>query len=108
MLCLSLSIYICIQLNIASDVEENKTMKMFRYELSNELSLQESTGTLRLPSSYLLELIVFGEWERAGSLNDFDLRKGFYHVLTAVANYSKLKLAWTRNYTSHHCRYLNG
>ena len=89
-------------------LKKNKTIRIFRYELSNELSLQESTGTLRLPSSYLLELIVFGEWERAGSPNDFDLRKGFYHVLTAVANYSKLKLAWTRNYTSHHCRYLNG
>ncbi|XP_078322344.1 2'-5'-oligoadenylate synthase 1A-like [Crassostrea virginica] len=65
---------------------------------------EESTGTLRLPSSYPLELIVIGEWERAGGPNNFDLWKGFYHVLTAVDNYSKLKHAWTQNYTSHHCR----
>ncbi|XP_078322343.1 inactive 2'-5'-oligoadenylate synthase 1B-like isoform X2 [Crassostrea virginica] len=57
---------------------------------------EESTGTLRLPSSYLLELIVFGEWERAGSPNDFDLRRGFYHVLTAVANYKTLSTYWTQ------------
>ena len=74
----------------------------------HEFSLQESTGTLRLPSSYPLELIVIGEWERAGGPNNFDLRKGFYHVLTAVANYRKIELAWTQNYTSHNCRYLNG
>ena len=60
----------------------------------------------RLPSSFLLELIVINEWKRAGSPQDFDLRKGFYHVLTAITNYRTMRLASTQNYTSHHCRYL--
>nr|XP_022293879.1 2'-5'-oligoadenylate synthase 1A-like [Crassostrea virginica] len=58
----------------------------------------------RLPSSFLLELIVINEWKRAGSPQDFDLRKGFYHVLTAITNYRTMRLASTQNYTSHRCR----
>ncbi|XP_078322334.1 2'-5'-oligoadenylate synthase 1A-like [Crassostrea virginica] len=57
----------------------------------------------QLPPSYLLELIVIGEWNRAKSPENFDLQKGFYHVLTAIRNYKEMGLVSTQNYTSHHC-----
>ncbi|XP_062604693.1 2'-5'-oligoadenylate synthase 1-like [Saccostrea cucullata] len=64
---------------------------------------EESTGSQRLPTSYPLELITIGEWEDAGSPENFDLRKGFYHVLRAITNYTKLKRAWKTNYDDFKC-----
>lgn len=46
----------------------------------------------------MLELIVIGEWENAGKPQNFDLCKGFYHVLRAIEKNSSLKHAWTVNY----------
>ncbi|XP_062590758.1 2'-5'-oligoadenylate synthase 1A-like isoform X2 [Saccostrea cucullata] len=40
----------------------------------------EESSSRRLPSSYPLELITIGEWEDAGSPQNFDLLKGFYHL----------------------------
>ncbi|XP_048768093.1 2'-5'-oligoadenylate synthase 1A-like [Ostrea edulis] len=61
---------------------------------------EESTGRQRLPSSYPLELITIGEWEDAGGPVNFDLRKGFYHVLLSIVNYKRLKHAWNTNYNA--------
>lgn len=63
---------------------------------------KESTGDQRLLSSYPLELIVIGQWENAGKPQNFNLCKGFYHVLRAVANYRSLRHAWTVNYNSNY------
>jgi hypothetical protein len=38
----------------------------------------------------LLELITIGEWEDAGKPEDFDMRKGFYHVMNAIKNYRNI------------------
>ncbi|XP_062604692.1 2'-5'-oligoadenylate synthase 3-like [Saccostrea cucullata] len=58
----------------------------------------EESSSRSLPTSYPLELITIGEWGDAGRPQNFDLRKGFYHVLRAIANYTKLKHAWNTNY----------
>ena len=68
---------------------------------------QESTSYQRLPSSFLLELIVINEWKRAGSPEDFDLRKGFYQVLSSITHYRTMRLAYTQHYKFHHCQYLS-
>ncbi|XP_052711005.1 2'-5'-oligoadenylate synthase 3-like [Crassostrea angulata] len=62
----------------------------------------ENTSDQRLPSSYSLELIVIAVWETAGKPENFELCKGFYHVLRAIAYYRCLKHAWTLNYDSHY------
>lgn len=67
--------------------------------ISNKICVfQERTDKKKLPSSYMLELIVIGEWENAGKPQNFDLCKGFYHVLRAIEKNSSLKHAWTVNY----------
>lgn len=65
---------------------------------------EESDGRKRLPSSYQLELISIAVWESAGEPENFNLCKGFYHVLRAIADYRNLKRAWTENYESHYCQ----
>ena len=52
----------------------------------------------RLPTSYPLELITIGEWEDAGKPEDFDMRKGFYHVMNAIKNYRNIHRVWYINY----------
>ncbi|XP_078322331.1 2'-5'-oligoadenylate synthase 1A-like isoform X2 [Crassostrea virginica] len=66
-------------------------------------NFEESTSYQRLPSSFLLELIVINEWKRAGSPEDFDLRKGFYQVLSSITHYRTMRLAYTQHYKFHHC-----
>lgn len=65
-------------------------------------AFKENTVGQRLPSSYVLELIVIGEWEDAGSPQNFNLIKGFYNVLRAIANYSGIRRAWSRNYETNY------
>lgn len=52
----------------------------------------------RLPTSYPLELITIGEWEDAGKPEDFDMRKGFYHVMNAIKNYRNIHRVWYLHY----------
>lgn len=59
---------------------------------------QERTDGKRLPSSYILELIVIGQWGKAGKPENFDICKGLYHVFRAIADYRNLRHAWTENY----------
>lgn len=75
-------------------------IRLLKYWRKTEF--KESTSDQRLPSSYSLELIVIAVWEKAGKPENFDLCKGFYHVLRAIADYRCLKHAWTLNYDSHY------
>lgn len=59
---------------------------------------QERTDGKRLPLSYILELIVIGQWGKAGKPENFDICKGLYHVFRAIADYRSLRHAWTENY----------
>lgn len=77
-------------------------MKLQKYIFILICVFKESTGLQRLPSSYPLELIVIGEWEDAGRPQNFNICKGFYHVLRAIVHYKSLKHAWTVNYNSNH------
>lgn len=91
-----------LQVDFVSGVPTKvKTLiRLIKYWRKTEF--EESTGPQRLPSSYPLELIVIGEWEDAGRPQNFNLCKGFYHVLRAIAHYRSLKHAWTINYQSNH------
>lgn len=91
-----------LQIDFVSGVPTKvKTLiRLMKYWRKTEF--QESTGYQRLPSSYPLELIVIGQWENAGKPQNFNLCKGFYHVLRAVANYRSLRHAWTVNYNSNY------
>lgn len=75
-------------------------IRLMKYWRKTEF--EESTGYQRLPSSYPLELIVIGQWENAGKPQNFNLCKGFYHVLRAIADYRSLRHAWTVNYNSNY------
>lgn len=75
-------------------------IRLIKYWRKTEF--KESTGDQKLPSSYPLELIVIAAWEIAGKPENFDLCKGFYHVLREIAAYRCLKHAWTLNYDSHY------
>lgn len=89
-----------LQIEFVSGVPTKvKTLiRLMKYWRKTEF--QESTGDQRLLSSYPLELIVIGQWENAGKPQNFNLCKGFYHVLRAIANYRSLRYAWTVNYSS--------
>ncbi|XP_061177195.1 2'-5'-oligoadenylate synthase 1A-like [Saccostrea echinata] len=50
------------------------------------------------PVSYLLELITIGKWEMAGKPQNFELRKGFFHIISALVQNRYLELAWNTNY----------
>lgn len=91
-----------LQVDFVSGVPTKvKTLiRLIKYWRKTEF--EESTGHQRLPSSYPLELIVIGEWEDAGKPQNFNLCKGFYHVLRAIADYRSLKHAWTVNYNSNY------
>lgn len=75
-------------------------IRLIKYWRKTEF--KENTSDQRLPSSYSLELIVIAVWETAGKPENFELCKGFYHVLRAIAYYRCLKHAWTLNYDSHY------
>lgn len=90
---------------ILLNVSENGIF--FYFQKKFFLDFEKNNGNQRLPSSYLLELIVIGEWKQAESPENFDLRKGFYHVLTAITNYTRMRLVSTQNYTVHQCQYLH-
>lgn len=85
-----------------SVVRSTLVMKLQKYIFSLICVFKESTGRQRLPSSYPLELKVIGEWEDAGRPQNFNICKGFYHVLRAIVHYRSLKHAWTVNYNSNH------
>lgn len=91
-----------LQIEFVSGVPTKvKTLiRLIKYWRKTEF--QESTGYQRLPSSYPLELIVIGQWENAGKPQMFNLCKGFYHVMRAIANYKSLRHAWTVNYNSNY------
>lgn len=91
-----------LQIDFVSGVPTKvKTLiRLVKYWRKTEF--EESTGLQRLPSSYPLELIVIGEWEDAGRPQNFNICKGFYHVLRAIVHYRSLKHAWTVNYNSNH------
>lgn len=67
---------------------------------------KESSGKQKLPSSYILELIVIGKWGDAGKPENFNLCIGFYNVLNAIAHYERLKYAWTVNYNFNYIRWV--
>nr|XP_022293878.1 2'-5'-oligoadenylate synthase 1A-like isoform X2 [Crassostrea virginica] len=97
-----------LQIDFVSQVppKVKNLIRLMKFWKKTEFEDSVSDPDRKLPSSYLLELIVINEWKRAGSPQNFDLRKGFYQVLTAITNYRTMRLASTQNYTSHHIRYL--
>ena len=58
----------------------------------------KSSGTARLPSSYPLELITIGCWEKAGKPSSFDIRAGFKAVLGRLINSCQIHFIWDKNY----------
>lgn len=91
-----------LQVDFVSEVptKVKALIRLIKYWRKTEF--EESTGHQRLPSSYPLELIVIGEWQDVRSPQNFNLCKGFYHVLRAIGNYRSLKHAWTVNYNSNY------
>lgn len=87
-----------LQIEFVSGVPTKvKTLiRLLKYWRKTEF--QESSGKQKLPSSYILELIVIGKWGDAGKPENFNLCIGFYNVLNAIAHYERLKYAWTVNY----------
>lgn len=87
-----------LQVDFVSQVPTKvKTLiRLIKYWRKTEF--EERTDRKRLPSSYILELIVIGEWGNAGKPQNFDLCKGLYHVFRAIADYKSLRHAWTVNY----------
>lgn len=60
--------------------------------------LIKRTEGIRYPSSYLLELITIGKWKDTGEPENFQLHKGFFDVVSALAQYGTLKYTWSDNY----------
>ncbi|XP_056016122.1 2'-5'-oligoadenylate synthase 1A-like [Ostrea edulis] len=87
-----------LQISFVSDVPTKVKTLIRLVKYWRKTCFEESTRRKRLPSSYLLELITIGEWEDAGGSVNFDLMKGFLHVLLAIADYKRLKHAWNTNY----------
>lgn len=57
----------------------------------------KNTGKTRLPSSYPLELITIGCWEKAGEPS-FDIRAGFKAVLQQLVNNCHIHFTWHKYY----------
>ena len=58
----------------------------------------KSSGNIRLPSSYPLELITIDCWERAEEPLRFDIRAGFKAVLQRLVDYRLIDVIWHENY----------
>lgn len=88
-----------LQLHFVSSQNSTKLKTLIRLvKYWRKTAFEESTGLKRLPSSYPLELITIGEWWDVNRPINFDLRKGFYSVLQALANYRSLAHLWPVNY----------
>ena len=61
---------------------------------------QASTGR-RLPTSYVLELIVIHLWESKGRPYRFDTVKALHSVMEALAHVESLRVIWRNNYTEN-------
>ena len=59
-----------------------------------------STGR-RLPTSYVLELIVIHLWESKGGPYRFDTVKAFHSVMEALVHVESLRVTWRNNYTEN-------
>lgn len=87
-----------LQVDFVSQVptKVKNLIRLIKYWKKTEF--EERTDGKRLPSSYILELIVIGQWGKAGKPENFDICKGLHHVFRAIADYRSLRHAWTENY----------
>ena len=58
----------------------------------------KSSGSTKLPSSYLLELITIACWEKAGKPSSFDIRAGFKAVLQQLVDNCHIHFIWYNYY----------
>ena len=58
----------------------------------------KSSSTARLPSSYQLELVTIGCWEKAGKPSSFDIRAGFKAVLQQLVDNCQIHFIWYNYY----------
>ena len=59
-----------------------------------------ATGSGRIPTSYVMELITIDRWEENKDDDDdrFDTLKAFHGVMKALRDYESLDVIWNENY----------
>ncbi len=59
-----------------------------------------ATGSRRIPTSYVMELITIDRWEK-NTDDRFDTLKAFQGVMKALRDYESLDVIWNENYQTH-------
>jgi hypothetical protein len=58
-----------------------------------------ATGSQRIPTSYVMELITIDLWEdHSDEYGRFNTLKALHGVMTALVNYESLYVIWQKNY----------
>ena len=72
-------------------------IRLVKYWKKQEIT---ATGSRRIPTSYVMELITIDRWEK-NTDDRFDTLKAFQGVMKALRDYGSLDVIWNENYQTH-------